>query len=55
MNGDGEQAKYLEALEVAPRGADREIALYHCNLAACYLALQKPELAVEQATLTLHL
>lgn len=49
------QAKYLEALETAPKGAAKEAAVYHCNLAACYLALNKPELAAEQATLTLNL
>jgi len=31
------QAKYEEALRIAPEGAKKQRAVYHANLAACHL------------------
>ncbi len=49
------QAKYEEALRIAPEGAKKQRAVYYANLAACHLKTKHFEDAVQDSTAALEL
>ena len=49
------QAKYEEALQLAPEDAKKQRAVYHANLAACHLRTKHFEDAVQDSTAALEL
>ena len=49
------QAKYEEALRIAPEDAKKQRAVYHANLAACHLRTKHFEDAVQDSTAALEL
>ena len=49
------QAKYEEALRVAPEGAKKQRAVYYANLAACHLRTKHFEDAVQDSNAALEL
>ena len=49
------QAKYQEALRVAPEGAKKQRAVYYANLAACHLRTKHFEDAVQDSNAALEL
>ena len=55
MHGLIAQAKYEEALRVAPESAKKQRAVYHANLAACHLRTKHFEDAVQDSTAALEL
>ena len=51
----GMQAKYKEALRIAPESAKKQRAVYYANLAACHLRTKHFEDAVQDSTAALEL
>lgn len=49
------QAKYEEALRIAPEDAKKQRAVYYANLAACHLKTKHFEDAVQDSTAALEL